>query len=186
MLLPLAALVFGTAAFGAEAEDGTVVYILARPIPRWTIVTAKLAATIVATAALVIPASIVATFVAASGEEDVAALITGYTFGILAGTLAYSVVFLCLGILTGRAFIAGLAYVFIWEGVITGIFQGTRILSIREATVGIAAGIADLPPSIFEGDVSLATGVVMVVIVVAVAMWLGIRGADRYEFGEGG
>ena len=185
-LLPLAALVFGTAAFGAEAEDGTVVYILARPLQRWTIVTAKLAAAAVATGVLVLPAAIVSAFVVATGEEDLGSLLAGFTAGMVAAIVAYAVLFLCLGILTGRAFIAGLAYVFIWEGVITNIFSGTRLLSIREAALGIAAGIAGLPETIYEADVSLATGLIILLAVVAVAMALGIRGAQRYEFGEGG
>ena len=31
-LLPLAALVYGTAALGAEIEDGTAVYLLSKPV----------------------------------------------------------------------------------------------------------------------------------------------------------
>ena len=42
LLLPIVAVLFGTAAFGAEIEDGTVVYLLAKPISRWAIVLAKL------------------------------------------------------------------------------------------------------------------------------------------------
>ena len=41
-VLPLVALVYGTAALGAEIEDGTAVYLLAKPIPRSRIIFAKL------------------------------------------------------------------------------------------------------------------------------------------------
>ena len=41
LLLPLVAVLFGTAAFGAEIEDGTVVYLLAKPIRAGSIVLAK-------------------------------------------------------------------------------------------------------------------------------------------------
>ena len=43
-LLPLAALVYGTAALGAEIEDGTAVYLLAKPVPRRQIILGKLLA----------------------------------------------------------------------------------------------------------------------------------------------
>ena len=43
-LLPLTALVFGTAALGAEIEDGTAVYLLAKPVPRSRIILGKLLA----------------------------------------------------------------------------------------------------------------------------------------------
>jgi ABC-2 type transport system permease protein len=35
LLLPIVAVLFGTAAFGAEIEDGTILYLLAKPISRW-------------------------------------------------------------------------------------------------------------------------------------------------------
>ena len=41
ILLPLVAVLFGTGAFGAEIEDGTIVYLLAKPIPRAAVVIAK-------------------------------------------------------------------------------------------------------------------------------------------------
>jgi ABC-2 type transport system permease protein len=37
-VLPLIALIFGTAALGSELDDGTAVHVLTKPIPRWTIV----------------------------------------------------------------------------------------------------------------------------------------------------
>ena len=37
-VLPLVALVVGTAALGSEIEDGTAVYLMIKPIPRWRIV----------------------------------------------------------------------------------------------------------------------------------------------------
>src|SRR3954470_20213115 len=41
-VLPLVALVFGTAALGSELDDGTAVHVLTKPIPRWSIVIPKL------------------------------------------------------------------------------------------------------------------------------------------------
>ena len=43
LLLPLVTLLMGTAAFGAEIEDGTVIYLLAKPVGRPRLVLAKLA-----------------------------------------------------------------------------------------------------------------------------------------------
>ena len=42
VLLPLVAVIVGTAAIGSELDDGTIVYLLARPVPRWRIVLVKL------------------------------------------------------------------------------------------------------------------------------------------------
>lgn len=62
--LPLAALVFGTAALGSEFEDGTAVYILSKPISRRVIVLSKLLVSWLATAGVVLAATVVATIIA--------------------------------------------------------------------------------------------------------------------------
>ena len=41
--------------------------------------------------------------------------------------------------MTSRALIVGLGYTLIWEGVLAGLLEGTRFLSIRQATLGLAA-----------------------------------------------
>ena len=48
-------------------------------------------------------------------------------------------VFTALGAPTSRALIIGLVYVLLWEGVLAGLLEGTRFLSIRQATLGLAA-----------------------------------------------
>jgi len=57
-ILPLVALVFGTAALGSELEDGTAVYLIVKPIPRWRIIGAKMLVAAGLTAALILPASV--------------------------------------------------------------------------------------------------------------------------------
>ncbi|HET8778182.1 MAG TPA: ABC transporter permease subunit, partial [Candidatus Limnocylindria bacterium] len=41
VVVPLVAVIVGTAAIGSEIEDGTIIYLLAKPIPRWIIVVIK-------------------------------------------------------------------------------------------------------------------------------------------------
>ena len=45
------------------------------------------------------------------------------------GALEYSAVFVALSLVTSRALVFGLAYVLIWEGVVAGLFAGTRTFS---------------------------------------------------------
>ncbi len=44
VVLPVIALIVGTGVLGAEIDDGTAVFILAKPIPRWIIAVAKIVA----------------------------------------------------------------------------------------------------------------------------------------------
>ena len=58
VVLPLIALVFGTAALGAELDDGTAVHKQTKPIDPWPIIVAKIAIAGTLTAALVVPATL--------------------------------------------------------------------------------------------------------------------------------
>ena len=43
VVLPVVALIVGTGVLGSEIDDGTIVHILTKPLPRWQIVLPKLA-----------------------------------------------------------------------------------------------------------------------------------------------
>lgn len=182
-ILPLAALVYGTAVLGAEIEDGTAIYILAKPIPRASIIISKLAAAWLSTTATVATCALVAGFIGLRGAAEDGILV-GFTVGVVAGALAYSALFIFLSVLTSRALIAGLAYVFIWEGLINGLFSGTRILSVRHYTLGIADIMVRVPGNIFEARLGGPAAVIALVLLVSIATVLAIRRLERFEIGE--
>ena len=186
LLLPMTALIFGTAAFGNEAEDGTAVYILSKPIPRWQIYAAKFLATWGATVAFVAVTVAISGFIAAGGEPQGARLIGAFAVAAIAAAAGYSAVFVTLGILTSRAFIIGLAYVFIWENLITRLFTGTRVLSIRQYALAIAEGAANVSTNVLDARLAPATGWVLVIIVTAGAAYMGVRRLRAYQLGEAG
>lgn len=138
-VLPLVALIVGTAAIGSEIEDGTAVFLLVKPIPRWRTALAKLAVAAGLTAVLVVP-PIVLTGILVSGLSGASLGTTfGFALAAIAGGTAYACAFTTLGTLTSRALVVGLAYTLIWEGVLADLLVGTRFLSIRQATLGLAA-----------------------------------------------
>ena len=53
--MPLVALIIGTAAIGSEIDDGTAVYLIVKPIPRWRIALSKMVVAAGLTAAMVVP-----------------------------------------------------------------------------------------------------------------------------------
>jgi ABC-2 type transport system permease protein len=181
-VLPLTALLLGTTALGDEIEDGTVVYLLTKPIARWQILLPKAAAAWLLTAALVVPSTLLAGFIALQGEAM--SIVWGFAAGVTAAALAYALIFVLLSVSTSRALISGLVYVFIWEGVITGIFTGTRYLSIRDDALGIADAIAATDASNFNAYVGGTTAVVAMAIVILVAALLANRRLQRLEVRE--
>ena len=84
---------------------------------------------------LVAPAILVAGIVARGGDAELGIGLRG---GRGFGALEYTAVFLALSLVTSRALVVGLAYVVIWEGAVAGLFEGTRILSVRQHALAIA------------------------------------------------
>ena len=58
-VMPLVALIVGTAAIGSEIDDGTAVYLMIKPIPRWRIAVSKILVAAGLTSILVVPAVVI-------------------------------------------------------------------------------------------------------------------------------
>ena len=183
ILLPLTALVLATAALGSEIEDGTIVYLLAKPAQRWRIVAGKLLAAWGATALLVLASATISGAVALAGEDGWR-ILGGFLVALAAGSLAYSSVFVLLSVVTSRALLVGLAYAFIWEAVITNFAPGVQRFSIREFTASIAEAVADARPWVFDADLGTTYSVILIVAVTVVASALAVRRLSRFELGE--
>ncbi len=181
LVLPIGALIFGTAALGSEVEDGTIVYLLAKPVARWRIVLAKAVVASVATILLTVPAALITVLIALEGFDQ-ESLWWGATIATIAGSIAYSTLFVGLSTITGRALIIGLVYVFVWEAFITNLFEGTRWISVREYVIGIAdaATTAEAVSARLEGSEALIASLV----VVALSLAAGVHFLRRFEIGE--
>src|SRR3954464_6898840 len=89
-VLPLVALVFGTAALGSELDDGTAVHILTKPIPRWAIVVPKLVVAGGLTAILLVPATIITGILVGGGGGRELGLTLAFAIAVLVGSFVYS------------------------------------------------------------------------------------------------
>ena len=78
-----------------------------------------------------------------------------------------------LSVVTSRALIAGLVYVFIWEGLINGLFAGTRLLSVRHYTLAVADIFVDLPRDIFDAKLASCPAVCLMIVVAGASTWYG-------------
>ncbi len=171
-LLPLVTLISGTMAMGTEIEDGTIVYLLAKPLRRLDIVLAKLGAMWLPSASLLLASTVASAVVALGGSSS---LLTGFAVAVVLGSLVYCCVFLALSISTRHALIIGLIYVFLWEGVVTGLFTGTRVFSVRQYTLGVADLIANTSRGTFEAKLGGGTALALMVIVGVLAVGFAAR-----------
>ena len=175
VLLPLVAVIVGTAVIGSELDDGTIVYLLAKPIPRLRIVVVKLVVAWLVVVLLVAPAIAVAGLI---GHPD-AGLAIGYALAAAFGALEYTAAFLALSLVTSRALVIGLAYVVVWEGVVAGLFAGTRVLSIRQHALAVADALGGEAAAVAELGVAVAVAVGVIVVLLATA--LAVRRLERVE-----
>jgi ABC-2 type transport system permease protein len=153
-VLPLTALVFGTSSLGSEIEDGTAVYLLAKPVPRSHVAVAK-----------TLVAGMLAAALAAVSTVLTGLLIGGFGPTSLGTTFAFA-----LG-MTGRALVVGLFYTLVWEGLLAGILEGTRLFSLREATLTVVQALAPTSARIrAELDPATAAVLLAAVLVGSVAV----------------
>ncbi|MEU3453238.1 ABC transporter permease [Micromonospora sp. NPDC006766] len=158
VVLPVVALIVGTGVLGAEIDDGTVVHILTKPLPRWQIVLPKLAvATGVSAATVAVPLYV------AGVLADSVRLGLALAAASALGALAYSALFLALSLLTRRPVLLGLVYVLIWEGLLGRFVDGTKVLSIQQWVIALADRIA--PTELLGTTVSVPVAVVMAALV---------------------
>ena len=157
VVLPLIALIVGTGVLGSEVDDGTIVHILAKPLPRRDIILAKLGVAVLVTAVTTAVPLFVAGWLASSVD-----LGAGLAAGAVAGSFAYSGLFLLLSLLTRRPVLLGLVYILVWEGLLGRFVSGTRVLSIEQYVIAIADRIS--PSDLLTGRVSLTVAVIMAAI----------------------
>jgi ABC-2 type transport system permease protein len=178
IVLPLAAVLFGTGAFGAEADEGTILYLLAKPVSRWIIVAAKAfaaaALTIGLTVASVVLAGAVELFPAGSAGVSATEAQAG---AMIVGSLCYVALFVPLSLFTRRALVIGIGYTLVWEGALSNLLPGIANLSVRQYALGVGDGISQLhsQPASLSPTTALILAAVLIVAGFAVATWRLMR-----------
>jgi len=175
LLVPVVSLVFASAALGDPAEDGTLVYLWLRPLPRWQLAVAAFAASVTVIIPVAVLPLVVGAAITGAGWRVVAASAAG---GLLAA-VSYSAVFCGLGLRVRRALAWGLAYLLIWEQAVARVSHGAARASLFINTRSLAARIAHHPPP--RNAVAWATGLVFPLVVALIAVALTARSLDRGE-----
>lgn len=175
LLVPVVALLFGSAALGDLAEDGTLVYLWLRPVRRGWLAFAALAASITAA----IPVSVLPLVVGVAISGGGWRLVGGAAVGSILATLAYSSVFCGLGLRVRRALAWGLAYLLIWEEAVSRISHGAARGSLLISARSVAAHLAGRPAP--QNAVAWTTAIVFCLLVTVTAQYLTARSLDRGE-----
>ena len=166
LFVPVTALVFATAVLGEMVEDGTLVYVWARPTRRFDLALAAFTASLTITLPCVlVPMGIFALVLDPDPKLVIGALVAS---GLSA--LAHTALFVGLGARAPRALLGGLAYVAVWEGLVGAIGASLARTSLRLHANSLLRSIADAPAPEFAVAASTAVTVLVLVTIAGVAL----------------
>jgi ABC-2 type transport system permease protein len=176
VVLPLTALIIGTSVLGAEIDDGSIIHLLATPVRRSSVIVTKYVVAVGLTMLLVAVPEFVAALIATGGATKLA---VGLFVGALAGSVIYNALFIMFSAVTTRAMAAGLLYVLVWEGLLSNLVSGARVLSIGHYSLGVANAIAH--DGALQAGLGLPTAVIMGGIVTVATLMVGSQRLARFS-----
>ncbi|MFE0700167.1 ABC transporter permease [Streptomyces sp. NPDC058872] len=169
-MVPLIGVIAGTGAIGPEIDDGSIVYLLSKPVKRSTIIFTKLLVAIAVTMVFSAVPTLIAGFILNGNGQQVA---TAYMVAALVASVAYSALFLLLGTVSRHAVVIGLVYALVWETLFGSLIEGARTLSVQQWALALAEKVTG--DGLVTSEVALPTAVVLLVAVTVAATWFAGR-----------
>lgn len=182
-LVPLAAAVFGTTAFGGEVDDGTLIYLLIKPIARWRIVSSKYVVAVLSTIAVMTPAMLLP-WLLMRGPEATPEMVSGYFVGGVMAAAIYCALFLSLGLTSRRSLVLALLYVIGFEAVMSRNLTGVKSLSVREFALAVSQAASGGVIKLQGYVVPMSTVYTVSAIFLFGALTYSLRTLSRYELAE--
>jgi ABC-2 type transport system permease protein len=164
LLVPVACLVFASSSLGDPSEEGTLVYLWLRPVARWKIALAAALASFTVTWPVVVLPLVVAATLTGGGTSLVMATVVAASVGMV----AYTALFVALGLRVRRALVWGLLYIFIWEGFVATANTTAARLAIRSYSRSLLADITEVELRL--ADFTMAASLLVPVAVALVAL----------------
>ncbi|MEU7281296.1 ABC transporter permease [Streptomyces sp. NPDC045431] len=165
-MVPLIGVIAGTGAIGPEIDDGSIVYLLAKPVKRPTIIFTKLIVAIAVTMVFsAVPTFLAGLILNGNGRQVAVA----YTVAALVASIAYSALFLLLGTVSRHAVVIGLVYALLWEALFGSLIAGARTLSVQQWALAVAEKVSG--EGLIASDVALPVATVLLAGVTVAATW---------------
>ncbi|MFG2868110.1 ABC transporter permease [Streptomyces sp. NPDC048338] len=165
-MVPLIGVIAGTGAIGPEIDDGSIVYLLSKPVKRPTIIFTKLIVAIAVTMVFSAVPTFVAGMILNGNGQQVA---VAYTVAALVASIAYSALFLLLGTVSRHAVVIGLVYALVWEALFGSLIAGAKTLSVQQWALAVAQKVSG--EGLVTSDVGLPAAVALLVGVTVLATW---------------
>ena len=141
LVLPLVAILAASSVLGPEVDDGSIIYLLAKPVSRYGVAISKWVVALGAT----LLAGALSLYIAGLLTEEPTRATALVVAAAVAGT-TYSALFLAISAVTRHAVVASLMFVLIWEGLLGNLFSGIAWLSPGQWGLRIGHEISDALP----------------------------------------
>ncbi|MGB0099349.1 MAG: ABC transporter permease subunit [Nocardioides sp.] len=175
LVVPLVALLAATAVLGPEIDDGSIVYLLAKPIDRRSIALSKFVVAWAATLVFGALPVLLAGLVLDVGDPTRA---IGYLAAAAVASTAYTALFLALGALLRFAVVAGLLYVLFWEALLGGLLSGVRWVSVSAWSEQVLAAISSTDP--LDPGTGLGYALLASALLTVGGVWFAARRLARF------
>ena len=176
ILVPIVALIFASASLGDTREDGTLVYLWLRPSSRLSVSTGAWAASItIALPLTVIPMTVSALLLDAGNSVVTATIITS-TLAVV----AYSGLFVTIGLIVKNPVLWGLAYIFIWEAIVASFAKPAAALAVSGYSRAIITGRTDIEFD-YLFDPSQSVSILMLIIITIAGLAFSSARLNRLE-----
>lgn len=169
VILPLVALLAGTGAIASELDDGSIVYLLSKPIKRHTIVLTK---AVIAVGCILVLGALPIVLTGLILDPSGWRIAVGFGAGALLAGVAYTAVFMALSVMTGHAVTIGLFYALLWEGVMGQYVNGAKALSVQQWALAVIEKVAD--GNGVESAVGLPAGLIALLAVAVLGLTLAV------------
>ena len=141
LIVPIVTLIVAASALGDERRDGTLSFLVLRPIPRSVIALSKSGGAVIVATGLNVFGAIALTVVYGidTGSWN---LVLPLAIGGAFASIVYASLFVPLGFFTDRAVLIGLVFVFIFENAVVSALSGLSSLSPWRIGMSAFAGLA--------------------------------------------
>lgn len=174
LLMPISVLVLSSAAFGDEIDDKTLYLLALKPVSRFRIVFEKFLAVLVIAVPVVWGSIAIVWAVISWGNLDAMRdMLWPMLAGSLVGIIGFGSIFLTVSLFMRRTLLAGMFYVTIWEGALSGFLPGIRNFSISHYGRSMFVKILDDERITVENAADPGRVIITIVVVAAIALALG-------------
>jgi len=138
LVLPLLALIAATAVMGPEVDDGSIVYLLSKPVSRYAVANSKY---VVAAGTALVMGTLPLLVVGLAVDDRPTRWWVAMWVGAVFCVVVYCGLFLALSTVWRHAVVASLLFLLVWEGVLSNVFTGVAWLSVRAWGLRVATAV---------------------------------------------